>query len=378
MRTIEKLEALLAKIQARAAEPRVRKPPQRQPPRTISTTMPFEISAAVVTPKEAPVVEPIAIEPPPEPILVQQDFDEPVVEHLPEPAVERASGEFEVAAPVRTTDIEIAEPAIAEEEMPLELEELGPADDLEPGETVVEASSMPPAVALEAVPEETREERISEPPASGRELVAAPYESARMPVAAPATPDPNALELEEAHEPPQSSRNLKVAPSVPSTSDVVELEPMPVVAPIVEHEEEAPVTVAPRTEPPAPPRRPISEPAPRAERPSEPPTLAFAKIASEPPPRVASEPPPRIATEAPPPLRVSTEPPPPPPPEPIRAAVAVQLAPIARPVEHVVVSIDADVIQPDLTPADVASFVGAVREPRPASFGALLDAALDL
>jgi hypothetical protein len=363
VRTIEKLEALLSKIQARAAEPRVRRA-EKPAPKPIMATVPFEISAAVVTPKQAP---PIAIEPPPEPILVQQDFDEPIaVEQLPEPAVERASGEFEVAAPVRTTDIEIAEPVTAEEEMPLELEELGPADELEPGETVVEASSMPPAVALEAVPEEAREERISEPPASGRELVAAPYESARMPVAAPATPDPNALELEESHEPPpESSRNLKAAPAVPSTSEVVELQPLPVAErrPEPEPEEEAPVTVAPRTEPPPPPR-PISEPPAPVQRPSEPPTLAFAKIASEPPPpRVATEPPPAAIAE---------------PVEPIRAAVAVQLAPIARPVEHVVVAIDADVIKPDLTPSDVAAFVGAVREPRPASFGALLDAALDL
>jgi hypothetical protein len=188
-----------------------------------------------------------------------------------------------------------------------------------------------------------------------------------MPVAAPATPDPNALELEEPHEPPQSSRNLKASPAVPSTSDVVELEqPLPVAErrpePEPEPEEEPPVTVAPRTEPP-PPKRPISEP----------PTLTFAKIASEPPPppRVVSEPPPRIATE-PPPAAIAE------PVEPIRAAVAVQLAPVARPVEHVVVSIDADVIKPEFTPADVAAFVGAVREPRPASFGALLDAALDL
>jgi hypothetical protein len=66
------------------------------------------------------------------------------------------------------------------------------------------------------------------------------------------------------------------------------------------------------------------------------------------------------------------------PPAPQQVAVAVALSAAPRPIEQVVVSIDADVIHAQLTPADVAAFVGAARAPRPETFGILLDAALDL
>ncbi|MBL8719378.1 MAG: hypothetical protein JNL79_25550 [Myxococcales bacterium] len=61
----------------------------------------------------------------------------------------------------------------------------------------------------------------------------------------------------------------------------------------------------------------------------------------------------------------------------VATAVALVGAPQGR-FEPVAVTIEAAVIRPDVTPADVAAFVGAVRGARPTTFGDVLDAALDL
>ena len=368
--------------------------------------------------ESAPTLEPVqAEEQPLEPVREEEVHVEPVpVEHVEpfeEPRAEAISGEFAVAE-------------VAPAEM-MELEELGPADDLEEHEHVVEiqvderdvsltpivedgrpiedlaAEYAPIAAPLEAVPQTEEEEPISEPPTSGRELVATPYESQRLAVAAPATPDPNALELaEEPEPPPESSRNLRVAPAVPTTSDVIEL-PLarespaePTEAPSVsegvsfEPAEIAPEPIALREGPTEALEEPISAPPPAPSvsegMPGEERELVAREAIEAPisaPPPAASEPSgaPSVSEgvtfEAPEPIAAREEPTlPPSVAEPQQVAVAVALA--HRPTQHVVVAIDADVIHAELTPADVAAFIGAARAPRPETFGVLLDAALDL
>lgn len=254
MSRIAQLESLLARIQQRAAEPRVARTrafqveaaPAAAPPVVEEVVEVEEVEAeeivfvdasqpAFESPAAPPVAEPLprpvseAPPPPisqPPPITVGThvpEYREPIVEE--EPMVEAVSGEFAVA------------------EMPaMELEELGPADEVHEihieeaaflGPVVEEGRPVENIVAENvalpsAEPEEPEEpeERVSEPPESGRELVATPHESARLAVAAPATPDPNALELTEDAEPaPESARNLRVAPATPQTSDVFDLEP---------------------------------------------------------------------------------------------------------------------------------------------------------
>lgn len=217
---IARLEALLDRIQRNQVAPR--------------TTHPGIMH---VEPTPAPPVvvaaEPEIDEPPPETVgnrvpeyKVPEPIEEPAVEERPsEPVLEAISGEFAVA------------------DVPMELEELGPADEVN-DEDLVEIHVEEPAPKLEVVADYSREppveeERISEPPESGRELVVAPHESARMAVAAPATPDPIGLELHEKREqedepPPESARNLRAAPAVPQTSDVFDLEPtIPKIEPIM-------------------------------------------------------------------------------------------------------------------------------------------------
>ena len=153
-----------------------------------------------------------------------------VVEPAPEPIVEAVSGEFAVA------------------DMSMELEELGPADELDEHGVEIEVDdrisgevepAKPPmdliVEAANAPPVEQDEHDDDEPPASGRELVGTPHESARIAVAAP-------VDLAAEHEPPpESARNLKVAPAIPQTSDVFDLEPQirvePVMAPPIDPRE---------------------------------------------------------------------------------------------------------------------------------------------
>lgn len=420
---VTKLRALLDRIQQRASEPRVARfiavpeveIEEREPTlpghsaaaveAPIEPAMPAPIEAAVIEPPvEAPVVEP---PPPSEEVREAATLEEAPIE----PAIVIAEPEFEHAetatpeeahaAPIEAAPVEpgptpattisdrpIEEPILTEAEehaerveavsgefavaeVPMELEELGPADEIHEDEHIVEIQvEEEPVAALSPVVEEGRpaedivavesalplheepepeEERISEPPASGRELVATPYESQRLAVAAPATPDQHALDLaEEPEPPPESSRNLRAAPEVPTTSDVIELQPsMPARV--------EPLHIEPEPQPEPPIEELHAEPQLRAEQPLE----------SEPAPAPSIEP-----------VRLHVEEPEAAPPQ--QVAVAVSLAAAPRPVEHVVVGVDADVIHAELTPADVASFIGAARAPRPETFGVLLDAALDL
>ncbi len=236
---IGRLEALLARIQERAAEPRVARAPRftakpiSEPPLAEPTIAHFaepepepervtepEVMESEVEEVAIEVAEPVFATP--EPVPVPEPEEQPPVTvgaHVPEyrepqreEVVEAISGEFAVA------------------EVPMELEELGPADEEEVVHDIHISAPMKaaPPISEPAPPPPVPEvERTEQPPESGRELVAAPHESARMAVAAPATPDPNALELltEEHAPPPESSRNLKVAPATPQTSDVFDLEP---------------------------------------------------------------------------------------------------------------------------------------------------------
>ncbi|GAC1365047.1 MAG: hypothetical protein NVS3B10_25960 [Polyangiales bacterium] len=187
---------------------------------------------------------------------------------------------------------------------------------------------------------------VDEPPASGRELVAAPHESARMKVSAPLT-----------------DQHLERSDLEPSLEPA--LEPSFDRAP--------PPPPHPRSPPPARPLSPVA-PAPVQPPPSPPPAppAAFERAPSS----VPSERAPITAPSAPPPA----PPPLPLPPEQVAVAVALR-APAAqapRATDPVTVSIDAAVIRPSLTPSDVAAFVEATRAPTPTTFGALLDAALSL
>lgn len=221
---IARLEGLLERIQLNTARP-------RSTHTNLFTAETTSQPAALEPIEEAPVqiVEQDLIdEPPPEtvgahvpqyraefPVVAVPERPIPAPELLaapePEPFVEAVSGEFAVA------------------EMPMELEELGPADEDDLESHVVEidvddriSGEVAPAPPLEIA----NDERSSEPPASGRELVAVPHESARVAVAAP-------VDLREEDEPPpESARNLKVAPAIPQTSDVFDLEPQIRVEPI--------------------------------------------------------------------------------------------------------------------------------------------------
>ncbi len=409
---IARLESLLARVTSRAAEPRAAKPsaPRTQ---TVSFTPP--------APSELPPSLAHAIVPaPPARRELIEEHDAPNIEVS---HVDAVSGEFEVA------------------EMALELEELGPADEVHDE----------PVVEIEVEEEPHVEERASEPPASGRSLVASPHESSRVPVAGAITEEEHGLELhEEPSPPPESARNLRVAPSIPLTSEVVPLDPafarsarseedlspepeaiaQPIaIAPFVEPEPEA----QPESVPPLATATFEPEPEPIVEAPAEPEAIVEAPAEPE-SARVAAAP--EVIEEAPdsePPatqynfvpevpsrhMREEGEPAgaalveaasveasavaaarvealafDPAPPAPIEVAPVAHLQPpppreavvavaLAAPTAHAktveqVVSIEAAVIIPDITPAEIASFVTAVRTFKPESFGVLLDAALDL
>jgi len=358
---IQKLEALLARIQKNAAEPRPARevaapaaahahvipstpleelplvPPHPKVPEPIEAPS-FELEPDVVAAaaaqeeelrrtasmfKEPLVAEgPPPIAAPPEPEILEPEFLEPepaaqVAEPPPSPA--DASGEFAVAEPAAASDAE-------EEVEPLELEVLGEADELS-DDSIVEIDMsglepMPaeadpttqPLVEESGPPPRPEPERTSEPPASGRELVATPHESARLKVSAPAVPEE--ITLEPAHVPEP------VAQIVPEPTPMVAT-PMPI----------APVAAVPSV-PPVAPAAPV----------------------------------------------IKTPPPPPLPPEQIAASVALAAegAQAGRAIESVAVTLEAAVIRPGVTPADVAAIVGAARTFKPETFGALLDAALDL
>jgi hypothetical protein len=340
----------------------------------------------------------------------------------PAEAVDNVSGEYAVA------------------EMALELEELGPADEFETtGETVVEVE----------VAEEPQKEAEEEAPTSGRELVAAPHESARVMVAAPSSSreeearvDENApIDLGDFGE--ASVERVDDEESLAQTHELP-VSPMGPVGPVgpPPRPPSAPPPDLPDLEAAAPPSsrrpssaRPLAPPPPPPEPPAiETPVhmvaIAEAPVSAPPPAPIGmdslrhtdvnvgaplqvheeEEPPPRTVTGAEldarnpfPERRPLPTPTPPPvhtptptrveapvipispiapvgPPEQVAVAVALQApaAHAARSVEQVVVAIDAVVVKPELTPAAVASMVGAVREARPQTFGALLDAALDL
>jgi hypothetical protein len=478
---IDKLQALLARIQQRAGEPR----PVRLQLAAAAAAQPVATVEISDAPDEPMVVEAIAAH------MKMPVRDEEPIEVPRRPAMETKPFEarpFEMpafeAAPYETSptpadvapneppaaaasddkgELETVSGEYAVAEMPMELEELGPADEFDSsGDAVVEIEVGDTTEPIEAPA--SHEQPQEEAPTSGRELVAAPHESARVMVAAPsssreeearvddnaaidlgdfgdATPDVRDDEesLAKTHEmavaafPPMPAAPVR-PPSAPPP-EPPELEPAP---PPSSRRIASDRPLAPPPPPPEPPA--IDEPvhqAALADHPSSIPAPAPVGMESlrhtdlnigapldthaheeiEPAPATITgdelrarsgsfpirgplptplpPPPAVIAFEPPPAAPIVFEPPPPAPsavneptapaeaagpPEQVAVGVALQ-APSAhaqRAVEQVLVSIEAVVIKPELTPADVASMVGAVREARPQTFGAMLDAALDL
>ncbi len=375
---IEKLEKLLARIQRNAGAPRA----QARASASASVPVPVPVPAPAHAPAPAPIsdrpprdVEPAVDSPPveelrrtasmfdepkpqpegPPPMVVPEVPEPPAMDLAPEPSPEVAatSGEFAVA--------EMSD-------MPMELEVLGDADEVGAEDSIVEVDMS----EIELVPEVRRTEPImarsgpppepepepepegeaelhSEPPASGRELVATPHESARLKVAAPAVAEEE-ISLEPVQPPPAPALPSPPPPlPEPSLKEAVTLDPVPVIAPDRPATDEPPATrpsVVPEV-------RPSTRPAPIAVTP-----MPIAPVAP-------------VAPLA-----------PPGPPEQVAAAVALaapgaQARPV-QPIEQVVVSLEAAVIRPGITPADVGAIVGAARTLKPENFGALLDAALDL
>jgi hypothetical protein len=404
---IAKLQALLQRIQKHAAEPRVETPrvvaapqPHAPPGPPPSKRMPPPLPTRSTRPmmekaQEKPHVEtkawespmdavipglaglgapePIDVSPPPaapmekEPIAVSAAAGvappkEPTIQTReetplppPEPAeVEAISGEYAVyregeAAATSATSAGTE----AEAEAPMELEELGPADLVEEGESVVEvhvepAEPPPPA----PTPEEEIEARmemesgpapapVEEPPASGREIVAAPNESSRMKVAAPLIEESVARDARDEHE---LERTAPAAPPLP----------------------------------PPPSREPSPEPASEPRATSLRSTQRFGHVA--PPvsvPPEAIEPPPK--TPIPPiaePQAAAVEPRPSLPPPPINEPPPKTPIPVAPAPEELP---EAIVLRANIaTPKHVAAFVEASRTPVPTTFAALLDDALSL
>lgn len=385
---IAKLESLLARIQRRVAEPRA--------PRTMVKMSEARLVPADPTPPFTPVLNhPVESELVAHAVVTAPPHVEPVLEPVLEAAAEPM---LEAAPPMIEEPVESISGEFAVAEAPMELEELGPASEYDSLPVVevqlVEHAQEPVASLTPAVEdgrpdldivgerahmehvgeelalpqeheehEEHEEEEREQPPESGRELVASPYESQRVAVATPSAPEELSLELHEHVEPPpESSKNLRVAPAVPETSAVVPFEerlepelPPKLQAPMVEtpdlgFDEERtmevqldrgvhPVEAAP--EPHEVEAGPVSEPVEidRSEHVVEP----------------AAEPHLVDATRV-----VEAEP----------APVVQAAAPVEIP--------SADVIRPQILAADVAAYLTAARAPRPETFGVLLDAALDL
>ena len=335
---LTKLEALLARIQRRAGEPRPARIEVAPHSQAMAPAMAPAMARHATDVSDAPS-EPMELEP----LATQAAVGPPAatVSEARAPEPEAISGEYAVYRdePAIETSSAQAEP----DGEPMELEELGPADEMDLDETVVEINVEEPTRDSAEVTVHTESgpapAPVDEPPASGRELVAAPHESARMKVSAPLT-----------------DQHLERSDLEPS------LEP----APEPSFDRAPPPPPHPRSPPPARPLSPVA-PAP-VQSPPSPPPAAFERAPSS----VPSERAPITAPSAP--------PPPPLPPEQVAVAVALR-APAAqapRATEPVTVSIDAVVIRPSLTPSDVAAFVEATRAPTPTTFGALLDAALSL
>ena len=447
---IDKLQALLARIQQRAGEPR----PQRvqlsaAPPTPLAIargglSQSTETSLRVVAPpastleiSEAPS-EPMVVEPIAAHMRMPPRDEEPIEltrSKAPPPVVVEPPAE----APLDETATVSGEYAVAE--MALELEELGPADEYETsGETVVEIDVGDPVDAIE-VPS-SRQQPAQQPPAqepaheheedaptSGRELVAAPHESARVMVAAPSssreeearvdddapidlgdfgeTPtaiehhvEPRALEHED-EESLAKTREMAVAPPIFAPPVGPPSAPPPEPPPPSEPAPPPPSSRRPRSERPLAPPPPPPEP-PNLDLPIPAVAIVTAPSSAPPPaptgmdalrhtdvnigapitPEPAHQAPAHEEIEPAPVTRTGEELAAAPAAPPERVAVAVALkaeTAHAKPsVEQVVVSIEAVVIKPELTPIEVAKVIGAVREERPRSFGALIDAALDL
>jgi hypothetical protein len=286
------------------------------------------------------------------------------------------SGRSLVAAPHESARVAVAVPTSPEPEslQAIELEEVrvpsvrpAAAPAIEAREEAAEARV--PSVHPEAAPAIELEATFTPAiEAGGAREVEAPHVPSVRPEPTPAI---------EAHEAAAAR-----APSVrPEPTPAIELEP--VRAPSVRPEPEPEAAPAPSAEThAAAPAEEISR-APSVRPESAPPTarpdaealvelVAASAVEAATPEPIAAAPvaEPVAAVEI---AATPTEP------ERIVTAVALS-APLAhaRPIEGVTVTIEAAVLRPEVTPAEVVAFVGAVRDAGPATFGALLDAALDL
>ncbi len=454
----EKLVALLERIRQRAAEPRPAKLHVAMPMPSVhsAVTVPHSYSSsepetehenekvrmviepfAKVSGREAflpqvsaPRVEPRVdegwSEPPPAASDVEvaegaEDHEEPIAltRGRPSALMPAVVLPSPPPPPAQTEELSAESGEFAVAEMPLELEELGPADEIEDGESVVEIHIGTPAeerardaaIAAENSPEDEIaarmesdrvEKRDSQPPESGRELVGAPHESARLRVASdvPRAADPLAsvrdsgavsdvqelesIELEDAppsfHEPPPRSPRVPSSvkpPSGPPPHIPDELAEPPVSIRLSSSSSDR-IVAPPDAPPPTPPviaESAIASMSAHAEIELAPPT---ARPGSDRPiAMVPSIPSVSSVTELAPPVAAEV----------VNTAVEIAKTPVAVAVafagahehlERVTVGIEGVVIRPEITPTDVAAILGAVRDPSPASFGALVDAALSL
>lgn len=432
---VARLEALLTRIQENAARPR---PPRRRPsapPRSRPTETGLAPAAAIAEALAAATA--LSSSPPPMPPADALERGSGEFATASGSASAPVEGEAELLEleELGPADDQTDEPVV---EIELEEEALGldagerehsaviaaPFESLHESEmTTPDPSSAPTldAAPVDPAASDGEEERV---PESGRELVGAPYQSARVAVAAPAAGTDELLDLggpsevatppvlgetfdldgrapeatdhaaDEEHEPPpESSRSLRAAPASPSTSSVVEArdreESPDQAADAWEGEREVSAEAAldlddqTTSKAPRPDEittefvvRPESI-APSVER--EPTVAGPIVEASRPAEVVAFEAP--AHSDEPPPTRISHVPS-------VRSAdssaaheVELQAAGAhadAGASARQTVSIEAAVIVPTITPQPVARFIEAARAPLPETFGALLDAALDL
>lgn len=292
------------------------------------------------------------------------------------------SGRALVAAPHESARVAVAAPTAPEPEalQAIELEEVRAPSvhpEVAPAIEAREAAARAPSVHPEAAPAVELEASFA--PAVELEASFAPAiesgeaRGAEAPHAPSVRPEPTPAI--EAHEEFAAAER---APSVrPEPTPAIELEPVrapsvhpePVLAP--EPSVEALVAAPVEEIPHAPSVHPESAP-PTARPEAEALVELVAASAVEAPEPIAAAPvvEPIAAVEV-----VAA------PAEPERIVTAVVLsapAAHARPVEGVTVRIEAAVLRPEVTPAEIVAFVGAVRDLRPDMFGALLDAALEL
>jgi hypothetical protein len=393
-----------------------------------------EIELAPIAPI-APEVEPIVLTP--EPVAAKPISGEFAVAAEP-PSLELVEISAAEERPEDEEIVDLDDLAVDEEEL-VAAEEVDSrravAAEMADEAPALEVHETPSDVVSLEVQEDEEEPG---PPESGRALVAAPHESARVAVAVPAAPEAEALqsiELEEVHAPSvhqdvapaiearEEAAEAARAPSVhPEAAPAIELEGTfasalearapsvrPEPTPAIEAHEEAVRAPSVRPEPtPVIELEPVRAPSvrPEPELAPEPTVEAIAATPAEEISRAPSERPESAPPTARPeaealvelvaatalqapvsePLAVVEAPPPaaeivPAPLEPERIVTAVALsAPLAhaRPIEGVTVTIEAAVLRPEVTPAEVVAFVGAVRDVHSDTFGALLDAALEL